>query len=62
MEFDFKKFVESYRCRLCKVDLNMDNFGGLGPNHGIFCKNCVGRSDEWATDAMYKNSRDTFEV
>lgn len=39
-DFDFKKFVESYRCRICKVDLNLDNFGGLGPNHGIFCRNC----------------------
>lgn len=43
-EFDdawFKDFVESYRCRICKKDLNLDNFGGLGSNHGIFCKNCV---------------------
>lgn len=37
---DFKKFVESYRCRICKKDLNLDNFGGLGPNHGIFCNIC----------------------
>lgn len=34
----FKKFVESYRCRICKIQLNLDNFGGLGENHGIFCK------------------------
>lgn len=37
----FKEFVESYRCRICKTDLTLDNFGGLGPNHGIFCKSCV---------------------
>jgi hypothetical protein len=36
----FKEFVESYRCRVCKIDLNLDNFGGLGPNHGIFCRKC----------------------
>lgn len=36
----FKEFVESYRCRICKVDLTLENFGDLGPNHGIFCKNC----------------------
>lgn len=43
MSFDevwFKKFVESYRCRICKVDLNLDNFGGLGDNHMIFCIDC----------------------
>lgn len=40
MELDFKKFVESYRCRICKTPLTLDNFGGLGPNHGIFCKDC----------------------
>lgn len=36
-----KDFVESYRCRICKTSLNLNNFGGLGPNHGIFCKNCI---------------------
>lgn len=36
----FKEFVESYRCRICKVSLTLDNFGGLGPNHGIFCNIC----------------------
>lgn len=51
---DFKTFVESYRCRLCKIQLSMDNFGGLGPNHGIFCGNCISRKDEWATEEMYK--------
>lgn len=37
----FKEFVESYRCRICKIDLTLDNFGGLGPNHMIFCKDCA---------------------
>lgn len=36
----FKEFVESYRCRICKKDLNLENFGGIGVNHMIFCKNC----------------------
>jgi hypothetical protein len=36
----FKNFVESYRCRVCKKDLNLNNFGGLGSNHGIFCNIC----------------------
>ena len=36
----FKKFVESYRCRICKTDLTLDNFGGLGENHMIYCKDC----------------------
>jgi hypothetical protein len=53
-DLDFKKFVESYRCRLCKIPLTLDNFGGLGPNHGIFCEKCIERKDEWATDDMYK--------
>jgi len=53
-DFDFKKFVESYRCRLCKIPMTLDNFGGLGPNHGIFCEKCIERKDEWATDDMYK--------
>lgn len=38
---NFKKFVESYRCRICKIPLTLDNFGGLGENHMIFCKNCA---------------------
>lgn len=36
----FKNFVESYRCRICKVDLTLTNFGGVGSNHMIFCKDC----------------------
>jgi len=44
MDLDFKKFVESYSCRICKVPLTMGNFGGLGPNHGIFCKDCYDKS------------------
>lgn len=39
-EDDFKKFVESYKCRICKQPLNLDNLGGLGENHMIFCKDC----------------------
>jgi len=36
----FKEFVESYRCRVCKTPLNLDNFGGIYENHGIACKEC----------------------
>lgn len=36
----FKEFVESYRCRICKVDLTLDNFGGVGNNHMVFCRDC----------------------
>lgn len=36
----FKEFVESYRCRICKKPLTLDNFGGLGENHMIFCIDC----------------------
>lgn len=36
----FKEFVESYRCRICKEDLTLDSFGGIGENHMIFCKDC----------------------
>lgn len=36
----FKEFVEGWRCRICKKDLNLDNFGGVGENHMIFCKGC----------------------
>lgn len=38
MELDL--ILKNYRCRICKVDLNLDNFGGLGENHMIYCKNC----------------------
>jgi hypothetical protein len=38
---DWKNFVESWRCRICKKDLNLDNFGGLGPNHFIGCSECL---------------------
>lgn len=36
----FKEFVEGWRCRICKTDLTLDNFGGTGENHMIFCKDC----------------------
>jgi hypothetical protein len=36
----FKKFVESYRCRICKIPLNLENLGGFGENHMIYCKDC----------------------
>lgn len=36
----FKEFVESYRCRICKIDFDLNNFGGIGSNHMIFCKDC----------------------
>lgn len=39
----FKDFVESYRCRICKTPLNLDNFGGVYENHGIACKDCYGK-------------------
>lgn len=39
-EETFKRFVESYRCRICKTSLNLDNFGGLGDNHMIYCLDC----------------------
>lgn len=40
----FKDFVESYRCRICKTPLTLDNFGGIGPNHMIFCNTCGNNS------------------
>lgn len=47
----FKKFVESYRCRICKEPLTLDNFGGTGDNHMIFCKKC-GKDWEFNTDTQ----------
>jgi hypothetical protein len=41
LSFDLEEFIKGYRCRICKVDLNVDNFGGLGNNHGIFCLDCI---------------------
>ena len=42
----FKEFVESCRCRICKISLNLDNFGGLGENHMIGCKDCKDKYPE----------------
>ena len=34
-------FIKGWRCRICKTALTVDNFGGLGYNHGIFCSDCI---------------------
>lgn len=36
----FKGFVEGWLCRICKIPLTLDNFGGVGENHMIYCKDC----------------------
>lgn len=35
-----KSLIEAYNCRLCKIKLTEENFGGLGPNHMIGCQSC----------------------
>lgn len=47
----FKEFVEGWRCRICKIPLTMDNFGGIGENHFIGCSDCKKDYQEY----FYKN-------
>lgn len=37
---ELEEFIRGWRCRICKIPLDLSNFGGIGPNHFIGCKDC----------------------
>lgn len=56
-----KSLIEAYNCRICKVKLTEENYGGIGYNHGIFCKTCMASEEVKSWNEHYRKMYDALE-